>query len=99
MKLIDCFMYFNEDVVLDLRLNILNNFVDKFVIVESKIDHAGNKKKLNFDLGKFKKFKNKIIYLVAEDLPFKQKLFSKSWRNQPSWLRETIKEIICKKVI
>ena len=37
-------MYFNEDVVLDLRLNILNNFVDKFVIVESKIDHAGNKK-------------------------------------------------------
>ena len=58
MKLIDCFMYFDEDVVLDLRLNILKDIVDKFVIVESRIDHAGNTKKLNFDLNKFKNFKD-----------------------------------------
>ena len=75
MKLIDCFMYFDEDVVLDLRLNILNNIVDKFVIVESRIDHAGNKKKLNFDINKFKNFKDKITYLVADDLPLEKVFF------------------------
>ena len=88
MKLIDCFMYFDEDVVLDLRLNILKDIVDKFVIVESRIDHAGNTKKLNFDLNKFKSFKDKITYLVADDLPFKRGILSTSWRNKPSWLRE-----------
>ena len=74
MKLIDCFMYFDEDVVLDMRLNILNKIVDKFVIVESKKDHAGNSKKLNFEFNKFNKFKDKIKYLVVEDLPFKKKI-------------------------
>ena len=36
MKIFDCFMYFDEEMILDLRLNILNTFVDYFVIVESK---------------------------------------------------------------
>ena len=75
MKLIDCFMYFDEDVVLDLRLNILNKFVDKFVIVESKIDHAGNPKNLNFEINKFSKFKDKIKYLIVDDLPVKKYCF------------------------
>ena len=88
MKLIDCFMYFNEDVVLDLRLNILDDIVDKFVIVESKKDHAGNNKELNFNINKFHKFKDKIDYFVINDLPFKKKIFSRSWRNDSSWLRE-----------
>ena len=48
MKIFDCFMYFDEDVVLDLRLNYLNNYVDKFVIVESKYAHNGKKKKFKF---------------------------------------------------
>ena len=81
-------MYFDEDLMLDLRLNILNKEVDKFVIVESTIDHSGNPKKLNFDFKNFKKFRDKIEYIVVESLPFKRKFFSKSWRNEPSWLRE-----------
>ena len=76
MKLIDAFMYFDEDLVLELRLNILNEMVDQFIIVESKIDHAGNNKKLNFQIDKFSKFKDKIKYLVVEELPVKKKLFS-----------------------
>ena len=88
MKLIDCFMYFDEDVVLDIRLNVLNDKVDKFVIVESKMDHSGNEKKLNFDINNFKKFKNKIEYLVVDELQVKKKMLSYSWRNEPSWLRE-----------
>ena len=41
MKIFDCFMYFDEELVLDLRLNILNEYVDYFVIVESKYTHKG----------------------------------------------------------
>ena len=69
MKIFDCFMYFNEDVVLDLRLNMLNKYVDYFVIVESSFTHKGDKRKLQFDNKKFEKFKNKIIYLVYDNKP------------------------------
>lgn len=69
MKIYDCFMYMNEDVVLDLRLNYLDSYVDFFVIVESKYFHNGNKKNLNFDINKFLKFKEKIIYLVLDVEP------------------------------
>ena len=45
MRIIDCFMYFDEDLVLEIRLNTLNKIVNKFVICEATRDHAGNKKK------------------------------------------------------
>ena len=41
-------MYFDEDLLLDLRLNILNDYVDKFLIIEAGEDHQGKKRKLNF---------------------------------------------------
>jgi len=66
MAIYDCFQYFNEDHMVDLRMNILKNNVDYFVISESTKNHQGKDKKLNFNFEKFKKFKNKIIYLVAE---------------------------------
>ena len=69
MKIFDCFMYFDEDLILDARLNILDKYVDFFIIVESKFNHKGEKRSLKLDLEKFKKFKNKIKYLVIEDLP------------------------------
>ena len=55
-------MYFDDDLVLDIRLNTLNDYVDHFVIAEATLDHAGNKKKLHFDIKKFVKFKKKINY-------------------------------------
>ena len=69
MRVFDCFMYFNEDVVLELRLNYLNKFVDQFIIVESTFNHSGQKKNLNFDVDKFPKFKDKIKYLVLNAQP------------------------------
>ncbi len=69
MKIFDCFMYFDEEVVLDLRLNILNEYVDYFVIIESIFTHKGEKRKLLFDPKKFEKFKEKIIYLVFDQEP------------------------------
>ena len=69
MRIFDCFMYYNEDLILDLRLNYLNKFVDFFVIVESTFNHKGEKKKLNFNISKFSKFKSKIKYIVLDDQP------------------------------
>ena len=69
MNIYDCFMYFDEDLLLDIRLNSLNKFVKKFVITEATYTHNGAKKKLNFDINKFKKFKDKIIYLVVDKQP------------------------------
>ena len=62
-------MYFDEDVILDLRLNILNPFIDYFVIVESTFNHKGEKRKLKFDVKKYKKFEKKIIYLIFDEEP------------------------------
>ena len=69
MKIIDCTTYYSEDLMLDIRFNILNEFVDKFIIVESKFSHSGQPKKLNFDINKFQKFKDKIEYLIIENEP------------------------------
>ena len=60
-------MYFDEEVVLDVRLNTLNEFVDYFVIVESKFTHKGDPRELRFNHKKFEKFKDKIIYLIYEE--------------------------------
>jgi beta-1,4-mannosyl-glycoprotein beta-1,4-N-acetylglucosaminyltransferase len=68
MRIIDCITFFNEDMILDLRLNELDKYVDKFVIIELNIDHRGNKKKQNFNIEKFQKFKFKICYLYYEDI-------------------------------
>ena len=69
MNIYDCFMYFDEDLLLDLRLNTLNKFVKKFIIVESKFLHSGKEKKLNFKIDNFSKFKDKITYIVVDDVP------------------------------
>ena len=68
MKIYDCFMYFDEEVVVDVRLNTLNEFVDYFVIVESRFTHKGESRKLRFNHKKFEKFKDKIIYIVDEEI-------------------------------
>ena len=72
-------MYFDEDLVLDLRFNVLNEFVDKFVIAEATKDHSGKDKKLNFNIDNFPKFKDKIKYIVVEDLPMNLKYYKKDW--------------------
>ncbi len=67
MRIFDCFMFYDEDVVLDIRLNSLRNFVDYFVIVESKFYHNGKKRDLKFDINRYSEFKNKIIYIVQDE--------------------------------
>ena len=69
VRVYDCFTYFNEQEILEIRLNTLKDVVDKFVIVESRKTHSGQDKALNFDINKFPEFKDKIIYEVFDDYP------------------------------
>ena len=69
MNIYDCFMYYDEDLLLDIRLNALNKYVKKFVITEATYTHNGTKKKLNFNINNFNKFKNKIDYIVVDQQP------------------------------
>ena len=67
MKIYDCFMYFDEELVVNVRLHTLNEFVDYFVIVESRFTHKGDPRELKFDHKKFQKFRDKIIYIIDEE--------------------------------
>ena len=69
MKIYDCFMFYDEDLVADLRFNILNEYVTEFVVVEIKFTHSGEKRKLLFDINNYSKFKNKINYIILENEP------------------------------
>lgn len=69
MKIFDCTTYFEEDLMMDIRFNILDPYVDKFVVCEANYSHSGNNKKINFDINNFKKFKDKIIHVVVESQP------------------------------
>ena len=69
MKIFDCFMFYDEEMLLDIRLNTLDKFIDKFIVVESTFTHSGKKRDLLFDIKKFQKFKDKINYFVVESLP------------------------------
>jgi beta-1,4-mannosyl-glycoprotein beta-1,4-N-acetylglucosaminyltransferase len=68
MKIFDCFMYFDEEVIVDVRLNTLNEFVDYFIIVESRFTHKGDLRELKFNHKKFERFKDKIIYLIDDQI-------------------------------
>ena len=57
MKIYDCITYFNEKTLFELRLNILDKFIHRFVVVEANYTHSGNPKKLNFHIKDYPKFK------------------------------------------
>ena len=89
MKIFDCFMYFDEELVLEVRLNTLDKFVDYFVIVESKFTHKGDSRDLKFNHKKFEKFKDKIIYLIHEEKPKEIKII----KNEDSENEKSIKYV------
>lgn len=70
MKIIDCFLYNSEDLILNLRLNLLNKYIDKFIIIEARYHHSGGRKeKYNFNIENFSKFRNKIEYFQIDNFP------------------------------
>ena len=69
MKIFDCTTYFNEPLIMDVRFNVLDKYVEKFIIVESTYSHSGAKKEINFDKNLYSKFKNKIQHVIIDKEP------------------------------
>ena len=88
MNIYDCFMYYDEDLLLDIRLNVLDKYVKKFVITEATYTHNGSRKKLNFNIQNFSKFKDKIEYIVVDQQPPDIKKISDS--DSPKVLEEKL---------
>ena len=65
-KIYDCITFFEENFQANLRFNILNKYVDKFVVCESLYDHKGNYKGINFDINQHFEFKDKITHLILK---------------------------------
>ncbi len=86
MKIFDCTTYFEEDMMMDLRFNILNHFVDKFVVCEATFSHSGKEKNINFNKKNYPKFEDKIIHLVLNKDPVEKNINS---QKNPHWLRQS----------
>jgi beta-1,4-mannosyl-glycoprotein beta-1,4-N-acetylglucosaminyltransferase len=95
MKIYDCTLYYDEDLILEARLNILNQYIDKFIICEATFTHSGRKKKLNFDINKFSKFKDKIIYTIQDTEPntIIYEDLSKKIETPKNWRANAVKRI------
>ena len=69
MKIIDSTTYFEEDLMMDLRFNILDHYVDEFIVCEARFSHSGKEKKIKFDKKKFPNFEKKINHIILENEP------------------------------
>ena len=67
MKIYDCVTFFQENLHMELRINILKNVVDKFIVCESMYDHRGNKKKINFSKNDYPEIKQRIKHIIIEE--------------------------------
>ena len=77
-KIIDCVTFFDENYIFDFRYNVIKEFVDYFIICESKFDHKGNSKKINFD--PTKKYTNTKVKHIVLETPFPKN--TNPWQNQ-----------------
>jgi beta-1,4-mannosyl-glycoprotein beta-1,4-N-acetylglucosaminyltransferase len=95
MKIIDCFIFYNELDLLNYRLNVLNGVVDYFILVEATHTHAGHKKELFYDNNKsmFSKFHDKIIHVVVDDLPYK--FPNIDYEQKQQWANEKFQRNCC----
>lgn len=76
MKIFDCFLYCDEKMLLDIRLNALDKYIDKFVIVEANFYHNGKVKNFTFDINDYSRFKEKIIYIQVFEKPLEIKNYN-----------------------
>lgn len=85
MKIVDAFVFYNELEMLNYRLETLSPHVDYFVLVEATYTHNGIPKPLHFEENKsrFAKFLHKIVHVVVDDFPHKEKVSDgRQWENE-----------------
>ena len=69
MKIIDTTTFFEEYFMMELRFNILDPFIDKFIVCEARFSHSGKEKEIKFNKKDFPKFESKIVHLVLDKEP------------------------------
>ena len=69
MKIIDTTTFFEEHLMMELRFNILNPFVDHFIVCEARFTHSGKSKKINFKKTDYPEFEHKITHLIIDKEP------------------------------
>lgn len=107
IKVYDVFYFFNELDLLEIRLNILNDYVDYFVIIESTESFSGLPHALCYESNKdrFTQWKDKIIYYVVDDFPKDSNLLSLAQNNsnvgagEHYWVREFYQKESAKKAL
>ena len=77
MKVFDTTTFFEEKLMMDLRFNVLDQFVDKFIVCEARFSHSGEEKEINFDKKDYPKFEDKIIHLIIERDPVEKLNYNK----------------------
>jgi beta-1,4-mannosyl-glycoprotein beta-1,4-N-acetylglucosaminyltransferase len=85
MKIIDCFIFYNEIDLLSYRLSLLYDIVDYFIIVESNYTFTGKKKELYYNKEQFKQYQHKIIHIVV-DFKYTSNI---NYNNNEQWLNES----------
>ena len=91
MKIIDTTTYFEEDLMMDLRFNILNSHVDYFIVCESRFSHSGAEKEIKFNKKNFPKFEKKIIHAVVDKEP--DEIIKKNNLNYPELRHNSVLRI------
>ena len=69
MKIFDCTTYFDEPLLFELRLNILDEYIDEFIVSEATFTHSGQNKKINFNKNNYPRFKDRITHIIVEKEP------------------------------
>ena len=69
MKIIDTTTFFEENMIMELRFNILSPFVDKFIICEARYSHSGKEKDIKFSKKDFPQFEDKITHIIDDKEP------------------------------
>jgi len=87
MKIYDCITFSKERLLYDLRLNILDKFVDKFIVIEANYTHSGNRKEINFNINHYPKFKKKITHIILKKKPEELKFPNKDFKRWNSHKR------------
>jgi len=88
-KIFDCTTFFNSNHLFEIRFHTLKNVVDYFVVCEANITHTGDKKKYNFDINRWSKFKDKIIYIKVNNI----KKINLSQKNKFDLIKKQIEHI------
>lgn len=91
MKIYDCVTFFQENLHMELRINILKNVVDKFIVCESMYDHRGNKKKINFSKNDYPEIKQRIKHIIIEEAFPKG---NNPWKNQAIQREYILKHLV-----